>query len=135
MIVLLIHDSGFSPAYRPRGTPSVTAITIARNASSSVAGIRSMITSIAGRPNTKLVPSSPVTAPLRNTQYCSTSGLSRPRAAAARARSTSSATGLTRMSTGLPMTKSPKKTSSEVTNSTSSVCSRRRRMKTVMRAR
>ena len=45
MIVLPATESGFSPAHSPSGMPSTIAISIAASASSSVAGMRSRISS------------------------------------------------------------------------------------------
>ena len=87
MIVRPAMPFGRSPAHKPSGIPMITAISIAANASSSVAGIRSRISEIAGVAWTNDLPKSPCSAPLKNVQYCSGSGLSRPSAAMARSRS------------------------------------------------
>ncbi len=110
--------------------PSTIAISIAVRASSSVAGIRSRMSPSAGVLWTNERPRSPVIAPDRNVRYCAHSGLSRPSAAIARSRSIWSACGLIRMSIGLPIAKTPMNTSSDMTNSTTTLCRLRRMMKT-----
>ena len=80
-------ELGLSPAQRPSGIPSVIAISIAANASSSVAGMRSRIRLSAEVLCTKDLPRSPCRAPQRNVAYCAHIGLSRPSAAIARSRS------------------------------------------------
>ena len=80
-------ESGFSPAYRPKGMPTTMDNSTAVIASSNVAGMRCAISRRDGSLKTKLRPMSPCSAPFKNTQYCSHSGLSSPSAAIARARS------------------------------------------------
>ena len=94
---------GLSPAQSPSGMPRTTAISIAAIASSIVAGMRSRMRPSADVACTNERPRSPVSAPFRNTRYCSHSGLSSPSAATARSRSIWSACGLIRMSIGLPI--------------------------------
>ena len=62
--------SGFNPAMSPSGIPSNTAIIVATNASSIVAGILDKINSSAGTPNTNERPRSPDSAPFRNEKNC-----------------------------------------------------------------
>ena len=126
MIVRPATPSGLSPAHSPSGMPSTTAISIAAIASSIVAGIRCRMSPSAGVACTNDRPRSPVTAPFRNTTYCSHSGLSRPSAAMARSRSIWSACGLIRMSIGLPIAYTPTNTSSDITKSTTTLCMLRR---------
>ena len=87
MIVLPINPSGLSPAISPSGMPKPTAINIAVKASSSVAGIRVMMSSSAGTPCAKLLPRSPVRAPTAKLPYCDQMDLSSPSATIARSRS------------------------------------------------
>ena len=65
--------------------PSAIETSIAAIASSSVAGMRSRMSWIAGTLKANDRPRSPAAACLRNTQYCSASGRSRPSEAVARA--------------------------------------------------
>src|SRR5437773_3235333 len=126
MMVLPAADRGARPAQSPRGIPSRTAIIIAALASSSVAGMRSRIRPIAGTLKAKDLPRSPLAACATKTKYCSMSGRSSPSAAVARAISFWSDCGLTRMSTGFPTAYTPANTSSDMTNSTATLCARRR---------
>ena len=126
MIALPPAESGLSPAQRPSGIPSSTAISIATMASSSVAGMRSRISESAGVACTNERPRSPASAPRMKVAYCSCSGRSRPSSAIARSRSSCSACGLIRMSTGLPIAKTPTNTSSDIATSTTRLCRLRR---------
>ncbi len=103
MMVRPAKDSGFRPAYRPSGRPITTAIRIASTASSSVAGMRSKISSMAGTLKAKDLPRLPASACLTNTKYWTHIGLSSPRRSIAPARSAWVASGLIRMSIGLPI--------------------------------
>ena len=96
-------DFGLRPAYRPSGRPITTAMIIASTASSSVAGMRSKMRSMAGMLNANDLPRSPASACLTNTRYCTHIGLSRPRRAIAPSRSIWVASGLMRISIGLPI--------------------------------
>jgi len=88
--------------------------------------MRSRISCSAGTLKTNDLPRSPSSACLRNTRYCSQSGLSRPSPLIARSMSSWSAFGLIRMSTGLPIAYTPTKTSSDITSSTTTLCVARR---------
>ncbi|MNQ84099.1 hypothetical protein D3C85_992190 [compost metagenome] len=123
---------GRSPAQRPSGMPRTMASRMAVMASSMVAGMRSKISFSAGVPCANDVPRLPCKAFCRKIQYCSQSGLSSPSAAMVRLMSSWSACGLMRISTGLPIAKTPRKTSSDMTRSTTTLCIRRRMMKTSM---
>ena len=90
------------PRRRPSGMPSAIAITIATKASSSVAG--SLLEDQLDRRDVVDERAAQVAARPRCTRkiaYCSRIGLSRPSAAVARARSISSACGLTSSSIGI----------------------------------
>jgi len=120
------------PAHRPSGTPISTDSTSAVTASSSVAGRRCAISVSAGVEYAKERPRSPATAFCRNRPYCTHMGLSRPKAATVAARSACVASGLIRMSTGLPMAYMPTNTSSDMTSRTNTLCSTRRTTKAIM---
>ena len=79
IIVLLTLLFGFSPAYIPRGIPKTTAIRSETKASSIVAGIRWTINFSAGSPKINERQRSPWNAFKTKYQYCSETGLSRPR--------------------------------------------------------
>ena len=130
MIVRPAMPLGLRPAHRPSGMPRTIANSIAVSASSIVAGIRSRISPSADVLCTNERPRLPDSAPERNVRYCSHSGLSSPSAAIARSRSIWSACGLIRMSIGLPIAYTPTNTSSDITNSTTTLCRLRRMMKT-----
>ena len=83
--------------------PSAIDMTSATSASSIVAGMRLRMRSSAGTPCTNERPRSPPSADFTNTQNCSHIGWSRPSRTIACWRSTSSASGLMRMSIGLPI--------------------------------
>jgi hypothetical protein len=95
-------ERGARPAMRPSGTPAPTAMTRATSASSSVAGMRLRISSTDGTPCTNEVPRSPCSAEATKRPNCTHSGRSSPSRAIACARSAWSASGLIRMSIGLP---------------------------------
>ena len=114
----------------PSGRAMTTARNSAANASSSVAGMRSTINLSAGSPKMKDFPRSPLTALERKNQYCSCTGRSSPNARIVFSISAWSASGLISMSTGSPTTFTAKKTSSDITATTTMLCSSRRMMKT-----
>ncbi len=103
MMVLPTRPCGRRPAHRPSGMPTSTDISMADTASSIVAGKRSRIRPSAGVANANERPRLPAAAFCRNSRYCRHSGWSRPKAAMIFARSAWLASGLIKMSTGLPI--------------------------------
>ncbi|KAG0937990.1 hypothetical protein G6F31_015519 [Rhizopus arrhizus] len=93
---------GLSPARMPSGTPISTDSSMATQASSTVAGMRSRIRGMAGSPVRKLLPKSPCTAWPMKIRYCRHSGWSRPSDALIAARCASVASGLASIDTGSP---------------------------------
>ncbi|MNV24858.1 hypothetical protein D3C71_1159350 [compost metagenome] len=94
--------AGLRPARIPSGTPIRTDSSIATQASSTVAGMRSRIRCMAGSPVRKLLPKSPRTAWLMKIRYCLHNGRSRPSDALIAARCASVASGLASIDTGSP---------------------------------
>ena len=93
---------GLRPAMMPSGTPINTDSSMATQASSTVAGMRSRIRRMAGSPVRKLLPKSPRTAWPMKIRYCRHSGRSRPSDARMAARCASVASGLASIDTGSP---------------------------------
>ena len=130
MIVLDTGESGFSPAKSPKGMPIMIDIISAVKASSRVAGTRWIMSFSADWPNTNDLPKSPCNAFLMNTRYCCHRGRSRPSALIALSNSSWSNSGLIKISTGLPMTLTPKNTISDMATMTIEDCISLRMIKT-----
>ena len=118
MMLRPIQLSDLMPAIMPSGMPKNIAMSIAPQASSSVAGRRCKISFKAGSLKTKELPRLPRRALVKKIQYCSHMGLSSPRALTASSYSWGVASGLIKMSTGLPMAYTPTNTSRDMASNT-----------------
>lgn len=93
---------GLRPARMPSGTPISTDSSMATQASSSVASMRSRMSRMAGSPVRKLLPKSPRTAWPMKIRYCFHRGWFSPSDTRMAVRCASVASGLASIDTGSP---------------------------------